>query len=99
MSLIGCPKIEFLDEPTTGVDPVSRRSLFKLLKNLQSSSIILTTHRMDEAEGLCDKLAIMINGRFACYGSPSYLKSEYGKGYTINIKHLNQQAQIQQYIA
>jgi ABC-type multidrug transport system ATPase subunit len=54
---------------------------------------------MDEAEGLCDKLAIMINGKFECYGSPSYLKSEYGKGYTINIKHLNnlnQHEQIQQ---
>ena len=89
MSLIGCPSVEFLDEPTTGVDPVSRRSLFKLLKNLHNSSLVLTTHRMDEAEGLCDKLAIMINGRFACYGSPSFLKSEYGKGYSINIKHNN----------
>lgn len=50
MSLIGCPKVEFLDEPTTGVDPVSRRSLFKLLKQLENASMILTTHRMDEAE-------------------------------------------------
>lgn len=78
MSLIGCPQVEFLDEPTSGVDPVSRRSLFKMLKGLQDSSMILTTHRMDEAESLCDKIAIMINGRFVCYGSPGHLKSTYG---------------------
>lgn len=86
MSLIGCPKLEFLDEPTTGVDPVSRRSMFKLLKQLDKASMILTTHRMDEAESLCDKIVIMINGRFVCYGSPGYLKSHYGEGYTIMIK-------------
>jgi ABC-type multidrug transport system ATPase subunit len=90
MSLIGCPKIELLNDSTTGVYPVSRRSLFKLMKNLKKSSIILTAHRMNEAEGLRDKLTIIINGRFACSGSPSYLKSEYGTGYSINIKHLNQ---------
>ena len=62
--------MEFLDEPTTGVDPVSRRSLFKMLKCLNDTSIVLTTHRMDEAESLCDNIAILINGRFVCYGSP-----------------------------
>jgi len=50
MSLLACPQTEFLDEPTTGVDPVSRRSLFKMLENLNDSSLVLTTHRMDEAE-------------------------------------------------
>jgi ATP-binding cassette subfamily A (ABC1) protein 3 len=74
MSLVANPKVEFLDEPTTGVDPVSRRSLFKMLKSLYSSSMILTTHRMDEAESLCDNIVIMINGRFVCYGSPGHLK-------------------------
>lgn len=64
-----------MDEPTTGVDPVSARSLFKVLKNLKDSSIILTTHRMDEAEALCDKITIQVNGKFSCYGSPGYLKS------------------------
>jgi ATP-binding cassette subfamily A (ABC1) protein 3 len=87
MSLVSCPSVEFLDEPTTGVDPVSRRSLFKMLKGLPNSSLILTTHRMDEAESLCDNIAIMINGRFVCYGSPGYLKSQYGQGYTIVIDH------------
>ena len=78
MSLLGCPLVEFLDEPTTGVDPVSRRSLFKMLKHLQNCSIVLTTHRMDEAESLCDNIAIMINGRFTVYGSPGHLKAKYG---------------------
>lgn len=82
MSLIGNPTIEFMDEPTTGVDPVSCRSLFKMLKNLEDSSMILTTHRMDEAESLCDNLVIMINGRFVCYGSPGQIKSKYGSGYS-----------------
>lgn len=87
MSLVACPKVEFLDEPTTGVDPVSRRSLFKMLKSLRDSSLILTTHRMDEAESLCDNIAIMINGRFVCYGSTGHLKSTYGQGYSISLKH------------
>lgn len=86
MSLVGYPQIEFLDEPTTGVDPVSCRSLFKMLKSLRDSSMVLTTHRMDEAESLCDNLVIMINGRFVCYGSPGQLKAVYGKGYTIMVK-------------
>lgn len=49
-----------------------------MLKNLKESSMILTTHRMDEAESLCDNIAIMINGRFVCYGSPGHLKNVYG---------------------
>jgi ATP-binding cassette subfamily A (ABC1) protein 3 len=85
MSLVASPKCEFLDEPTTGVDPVSRRSLFKMLENLKDSSLILTTHRMDEAEQLCQNVAIMINGRFVVYGTPSYLKEMYGYGYIIKM--------------
>ena len=99
MSLVGCPKVEFLDEPTTGVDPVSRRSLFKMLKNLQGSSLVLTTHRMDEAESLCDNIAIMINGRFVCYGSPGQLKTRYGQGYSIMLKHTMDSNTLDQYIS
>jgi len=78
MSLILCPKIEFMDEPTTGVDPVSRRALVRMIHRMKKSSIMLTTHRMDEAEQLCDKIAIMINGRFVVYGTPNQLRSKYG---------------------
>lgn len=87
MSLMANPQIELLDEPTTGVDPIARRSLFNMLKMLNKSSIVLTTHRMDEAEALCDKIAIMINGKFVCYGTPGYLKSKYGQGYEICVKY------------
>ena len=52
----------FLDEPTAGVDPLSRRRLFQVLKQLDQASLLLTTHRMDEAEQLCDRIAIMVNG-------------------------------------
>ncbi len=81
-----CPKVEFLDEPTTGVDPISRRSLLRMVKQLGNSSVLLSTHRMDEAEQLCDNIAIMINGKMICYGSPSYLKKVYGQGYTLHIR-------------
>jgi ATP-binding cassette subfamily A (ABC1) protein 3 len=83
VSLMANPKVEFLDEPTAGVDPIARRSLFKILKHLKHSSILLTTHRMDETEALCITLAILINGSFVCYGSPGLLKSKYGQGYQI----------------
>lgn len=85
LTLLVSPSIEFLDEPTSGVDPVSRRSLFKMVKQLKGSSIVLTTHRMDEAEQLCDNIAIMINGRIVCFGTPTYLMQQYGGGYEITI--------------
>ena len=89
ISQIACPLVSFFDEPTTGVDPVSRRNLWFSLKNssgLKGGSLVLTTHRMDEAETLCDKIAIMINGRFVCFGSPQQLRNKYGQGYFITIK-------------
>jgi len=84
-ALMHCPRVLFLDEPTSGVDPVSRRSLNRVVKKMNMSSVLLTTHRMDEAEQLCDNIAIMINGRFVVLGSPNYLKTQYGQGYTIEI--------------
>lgn len=78
MTLLLCPKANFLDEPTTGVDPVSRRSLFNLIKHLHETAVVLTTHRMDEAESLCDKIAVLINGKIVCYGTPNYLMQAYG---------------------
>ena len=54
MTLLIRPTVEFLDEPSTGVDPVSRRHLFSMIKQLSDSSVLMTTHRMDEAESLCD---------------------------------------------
>lgn len=64
-ALIGGPSIQFFDEPSTGVDPIARRFLWRTLKQgvkLRKSSVVLTTHTMDEAESLCDKIAILVRG-------------------------------------
>jgi len=57
----------------------------RVVRQLSDSGIVLTTHRMDEAQELCDKIAIMINGRFVVFGSPNYLMEAYGLGYMFTI--------------
>ena len=52
-----------------------------MLKNQKNSAMLLSTHRMEEAEALCDRITIMINGKLVCIGSPSHLKQKYGQGY------------------
>ena len=71
-TLINKPKIIFLDEPTTGLDPQARRNLWDLIKNIraQGTTVILTTHYMDEAEQLCDRIAIMDEGKIISLDSP-----------------------------
>jgi len=71
-TLINKPKIVFLDEPTTGLDPQARRNLWDLIKNIkaQGTTVILTTHYMDEAEQLCDRIAIIDAGRIISLDSP-----------------------------
>lgn len=74
-ALVNHPKVLFLDEPTTGLDPQARRNLWDLVKQLRSEgiTIILTTHYMDEAEILCDRLAIMDEGRIITIDTPKNL--------------------------
>jgi ABC-2 type transport system ATP-binding protein len=71
-TLINKPKIIFLDEPTTGLDPQARRNLWELIKNIQSqgTTVIITTHYMDEAEQLCDRIAILDEGKIISLDSP-----------------------------
>lgn len=71
-TLINKPRIIFLDEPTTGLDPQARRNLWELIKNIrnQGTTVIITTHYMDEAEQLCDRIAIMDEGRIISLDSP-----------------------------
>lgn len=71
-TLINKPKIIFLDEPTTGLDPQARRNLWDLIKNIraQGTTVIITTHYMDEAEQLCDRIAIMDEGKIVSLDSP-----------------------------
>jgi ABC-2 type transport system ATP-binding protein len=74
-TLINKPKIVFLDEPTTGLDPQARRSLWELIKDIRSqgTTVIITTHYMDEAEQLCDRIAIMDEGKIIALASPDKL--------------------------
>lgn len=74
-ALVNNPKVLFLDEPTTGLDPQSRRNLWDLIESIrdQGVTIILTTHYMDEAEMLCDRVAIMDNGKIIALDSPEKL--------------------------
>ena len=74
-ALVGDPELLFLDEPTTGLDPQSRRQLWELIEGFKSDgrSILLTTHYMDEAERLCDRVAIVDHGRTIALGSPREL--------------------------
>jgi ABC-2 type transport system ATP-binding protein len=75
--LVHSPKILFLDEPTTGLDPVSRTNVWEMIRNLRRQSeltILLTTHYMDEADKLCERIAIVDHGKLAALDSPSRLK-------------------------
>ena len=79
ISFIGDPLIVFLDEPSTGLDPSSRRLVWEVIKEARKkSSIVLTTHSMEEAEVLCDRLGIIMNGRLACIGDPKSLTARFG---------------------
>jgi ABC-2 type transport system ATP-binding protein len=71
-ALVGNPKVLFLDEPTTGLDPQSRRQLWDIIRGFQQAggTVLLTTHYMDEAERLCDRLAIVDHGQVIAEGSP-----------------------------
>ena len=82
MSLTGHPKVIFLDEPTTGLDPQSRRSMWKLIKELQASgiTIFLTTQYLEEAEELADRIAILDKGRIIAEGTSRELKSYLSQG-------------------
>jgi ABC-2 type transport system ATP-binding protein len=74
-TLINQPKIIFLDEPTTGLDPQARRNLWELIRNLQQrgATVVLTTHYMDEAEELCERVAIVDSGEIIAINTPAAL--------------------------
>jgi ABC-2 type transport system ATP-binding protein len=80
LSLVGDPEILFLDEPTTGLDPQSRRQLWDVVRDLRARgrTVVLTTHYMDEAERLCDRVAIIDQGKIIDLGSPAELIARLG---------------------
>ena len=95
IALVANPKIVFLDEPTTGLDPETRRQLWNILQECKNDrrAIVLTTHSMEEADVLCNRIAIVSDGVMKCIGSQVRLKMLYGGGY-----HLFVNCQKQKYL-
>jgi len=87
-ALVGDPELLFLDEPTTGLDPQSRRQLWDILRGLraQGRTILLTTHYMDEAEKLCDRVGIVDHGKVIALGTPAELIAQIGGEHTIEFR-------------
>uniref|UniRef100_A0A8C0VBF8 ABC transporter domain-containing protein n=1 Tax=Cyanistes caeruleus TaxID=156563 RepID=A0A8C0VBF8_CYACU len=89
LSMLGNPSVLLLDEPSTGMDPNGQRHVWKTIRDAlksKESGAILTTHYMEEAEAVCDRVAILVSGQLRCIGSIQYLKNKFGKGYLLEIK-------------
>ncbi|NXS46281.1 ABCAA protein, partial [Balaeniceps rex] len=87
--MLGNPAVLLLDEPSTGMDPNGQHCVWKMIRaalKTKKSGAILTTHYMEEAEAVCDRVAIMVSGQLRCIGSIQYLKNKFGKGYLLEIK-------------
>ncbi|XP_075953776.1 retinal-specific phospholipid-transporting ATPase ABCA4-like isoform X3 [Anarhichas minor] len=86
MAFVGGSKVVILDEPTSGVDPYSRRSIWDLLLKYRAGrTVILSTHHMDEADLLSDRIAIISKGQLHCCGSPLFLKNCFGVGFYLTL--------------
>jgi ABC-type multidrug transport system ATPase subunit len=84
IALLGNPSVVFLDEPTTGLDPAVRRMIWDIINNARKGrTIVLTTHSMEEAEALCQRIGIMAKGTLRCLANPMRLKETYGCGFKI----------------
>uniref|UniRef100_A0A671XXL8 ATP binding cassette subfamily A member 5 n=1 Tax=Sparus aurata TaxID=8175 RepID=A0A671XXL8_SPAAU len=99
LSMIGNPQIVLLDEPSSGMDPKSKQRMWRAIraafKNRQRGAI-LTTHYMEEAEAVCDRVAIMVSGQLRCIGSIQHLKGKYGRGYSLEVKLREELTGLQQ---
>ncbi len=86
-ALVGDPELLFLDEPTTGLDPQSRRSLWDVIRSLKDRgrTVVLTTHYMDEAERLCDRVAVVDHGKVIALGTPAELIARVGGEHVIDL--------------
>ena len=85
LAMINKPELLFLDEPSTGLDPQARRNLWSIVQKIKEkgNTIILTTHYMEEAQRLCDEIAIMDNGKIIAQGTPNHLIKEHCEGVTV----------------
>eukprot|EP01116_Phalansterium_solitarium_P019773 TRINITY_DN564_c0_g2_i1.p1 TRINITY_DN564_c0_g2~~TRINITY_DN564_c0_g2_i1.p1 ORF type:complete len:1819 (+),score=747.59 TRINITY_DN564_c0_g2_i1:87-5543(+) len=94
ISAIGDPKLIFMDEPTTGMDPVNKKAVWHLIQQMKKDcAIVLTTHSMEEAETLGDRVGIMAFGKLRCIGNSLHLKARYGRGYRVNVVTLAENTQ------
>lgn len=93
-ALVGEPELIFLDEPTTGLDPQSRRQLWEIIRDYRNRgrSVLLTTHYMDEAERLCDRVAIVDRGKVIALGSPAELIRQIGGEHVVEFSVNQHQA-------
>ncbi|PIA35474.1 hypothetical protein AQUCO_03500083v1 [Aquilegia coerulea] len=95
IALIGDPKLVLLDEPTTGMDPISRRHVWDIIQNAKKGrAIVLTTHSMEEADILADRIGIMAKGKLRCIGTSIRLKSRFGTGFITNISFTGTPGQV-----
>jgi ABC-type multidrug transport system ATPase subunit len=87
VAMIGEPKVLLLDEPSTGMDPEARRSMWEVIESVSANrSIVLVSHSMEECEALCTRMAIMVSGKIKCLGSTQHIKSKFGAEYQIEIR-------------
>ena len=85
IALVGDPVVLVLDEPTTGLDPDTRNSIWRCISDVaRGRAVLLTTHSMEEADALCDRIGIMANGKLRCLGTPLHLKNKFGQGYVLS---------------
>ncbi|NWS03750.1 ABCA5 protein, partial [Motacilla alba] len=98
LSMLGNPRVTLLDEPSTGMDPKAKQHMWRAIraafKNKERAAI-LTTHYMEEAEAVCDRVAILVSGQLRCIGTVQHLKSKFGRGYFLEMK-LRETADVQQ---
>uniref|UniRef100_A0A673B806 ATP-binding cassette, sub-family A (ABC1), member 12 n=1 Tax=Sphaeramia orbicularis TaxID=375764 RepID=A0A673B806_9TELE len=97
IAFIGGSRLVVLDEPTTGVDPCSRRNIWDIvIQHKKHRTIIMSTHHLDEAEVLSDRIAFLEKGGLKCCGSPFYLKDKLGQGYKLTITKKTQNLESEQ---
>ena len=86
--MVANPKILFLDEPTTGLDPQARRAIWDVIRNLRGEgrSVLLTTHYLEEAEELADRVAIMNHGKIIAMGTPAEIIAKHGSGESLTVR-------------
>jgi ABC-type multidrug transport system ATPase subunit len=98
MAMVGRSRILLLDEPTAGMDPMARRGVLDIVEKVKTDkSVLLTTHYMDEADLLSDKIIIMAKGELICNGSSNFLKSKFGVGFVLTVAINTQQCSPDSY--